>query len=221
MLALTIIFALCTLSTVASLGDIPENSIFAVIFGILTIVFFLKYKRKKQCPKTVEKFKSSPKTSFVNPYVDEDEIDRTGEFKIIEYPGLIKKKDEVVYFATPAKLLETKERVVGYQGGSAGASVRIAKGLTVRTGSSKGTPIRGKVEQFYDGDFIVTNKRVLFISSEKSFDIPIQKITAIQPIYSDAFSITYGSNTKNLVFTEDRLKLIYNVTTSVIEVYNE
>ena len=97
-------------------------------------------------------------------------------FPVIDYPGFFPQPHEVVLYAAPAATFKDKEKVVGYTGRSAGASVRVAKGLTVRTGSSGGTPIRDTIRSYCVGDLIVTNKRVVFIGKDDSFDFSISKV---------------------------------------------
>ena len=44
--------------------------------------------------------------------------------------------DEILIYATPAATFKDKEQIVGYTGKSAGVSVRVAKGVTVRSGGT-------------------------------------------------------------------------------------
>ena len=66
-------------------------------------------------------------------------------------------------------------------GRSVGMSVRVMKGVSVRTGASKGTPVETDVlTPRGSGTFAVSTKHVFF-SGERSFRIPLNKIVSVQP----------------------------------------
>lgn len=85
---------------------------------------------------------------------------------------------ETCHYQVPANVLIYKNQVTGYTGGSAGVSVRVAKGVTLRSGSSRGKPIREDVPYTYPGVFTMTNQRFI-MSGEKAFEHPISKLTAL------------------------------------------
>lgn len=63
---------------------------------------------------------------------------------------------------------------------SVGLSVRVAKGVSVRTGRwLKAEPIEKIVSP---GSLVVTNKRVLFVGTANSFALPLDSVISIQPI---------------------------------------
>jgi hypothetical protein len=73
--------------------------------------------------------------------------------------------------------MRTKREVVGR---SAGASVRVMKGVSVRTGASRGTPVETDVlTPRGSGSFAVSTKHVFF-QGERSFRIPMAKIVSVQ-----------------------------------------
>ena len=77
--------------------------------------------------------------------------------------------------------MRTKREVVGR---SAGVSVRVMKGVSVRTGASKGTPVENDVlTQRGTGTFAVSTKHV-FSHGERSFRIPLGKIVSVQGLQS-------------------------------------
>lgn len=224
LLLLTVFLVLCTLFSACGIffeDDPLIWTITTIIFAFFTYKSYSKYKSKYLAKREeVQRGQSNSSTTqidkSVNPYVDVEELEATGQIHPIEYPELILKKEEAVYFATPAKTFTSKEKVVGYEGGSVGGSVRVAKGLTIRTSSSKGSPVRKNVYKFCDGDYVVTNKRVVFLGTEDSFEIPLEKITSIKLIATDAFSIISGTKIKNVLFDESQIKAAYNVTTTLI-----
>ena len=75
--------------------------------------------------------------------------------------------------------MRTKREVVGR---SAGVSVRVMKGVSVRTGASKGTPVETDVlSPRGNGTFAVSTKHVFF-HGERSFRIPLGKIVSVQGV---------------------------------------
>ena len=73
--------------------------------------------------------------------------------------------------------MRTKREVVGR---SAGASVRVMKGVSVRTGASRGTPVETDVlTPRGSGTFAISTKHVFF-QGERSFRIPMAKIVSFQ-----------------------------------------
>ena len=73
--------------------------------------------------------------------------------------------------------MRTKREVVGR---SAGTSVRVMKGVSVRTGASRGTPVETDVlTPRGSGTFAISTKHVFF-QGERSFRIPMAKIVSVQ-----------------------------------------
>lgn len=100
-------------------------------------------------------------------------------------------KGEICHYESPATRIESKKRVVGYQGRSSGVSVRIAKGVTVRTGSFRGHPITQEYEIEHNGTLTITNKRLIFVSRTKGFTAPIQNIVGLEG-YSNGIGIQHN-----------------------------
>lgn len=134
----------------------------------------------------------------INPYVDITPYELKVGFPVVKYNGFFPQADEIIIYAVPCATFKDKEQVVGYTGKSAGASVRVAKGLTVRTGSSGGQPIRDMVRKHSVGDLIITNKRVVFIGKDDNFDFSVNKISAIKPLSKETFLIQSGRSSKNI-----------------------
>ena len=73
--------------------------------------------------------------------------------------------------------MRTKREI---HGRSAGSSVRVMKGMSVRVGASKGTPVESDVlTDRGPGTFAISTKHVFF-HGERSFRIPLAKIVSAQ-----------------------------------------
>lgn len=137
-----------------------------------------------------------------DPYVDVTPYELGIGFPIVRYPGFFTQPDECIIFAAPAQTFKDKNQVVGYTGRSGGASFRVAKGVTIRTGSSGGRPIRGTVRDRSFGDLIITNKRVSFIGKDDSFEYPMDKLSAIKILDRQSFVLQSGRASKNVAMDE-------------------
>lgn len=120
-----------------------------------------------------------------------------GTLPIVVTTSLILQVDEKCHYSRSATKVVTKNKVVGYTGGSSGLSIRIAKGMSYRIGASKGAPIRRNVQETYPGTLSITNKRIIFTASKSSFDKKISTLSAIVP-YKNGFDLQFGSQTYSL-----------------------
>lgn len=157
----------------------------------------------------------------VNPYVDITPYELQVGFPIVKYSGFFPQAGEVIVYAVPSATFKDQEKIVAYAGRSSGASVRVAKGLTVRTGSSRGNPIRNTVRKHNSGDLIVTNKRIVFIGKDDSFDFPIDKISATKPLTLDSFVLQSGSSSKNIYVNSKALVYAMGFINYVTTSYNQ
>lgn len=117
-------------------------------------------------------------------------------------PGdILLHRGEICHYRNHASLVKIKNRVVGYTGGSQGVSVRIAKGLTYRVGSSKASPIRKDVRETIPGILGITSQRVIFSASQGAFDKKISTLSAITPS-SDRITLQFGTQNYSLLTQE-------------------
>lgn len=133
-----------------------------------------------------------------NPYADITPYEINVGMPIIHYSGFFTQPGECIIYAAPAQTFKDKNQVVGYTGKSAGVSFRVAKGVSIRTGSSGGKPIRGTVRDHNYGDLIITNKRVVFVGKDDSFDFSIEKVSAVKILDKQSFVLQSGRTAKNI-----------------------
>lgn len=154
-----------------------------------------------------------------NPYTDVLPFELNIRYPKINYDGFFPQKGEAIIYAALAIEFEDKEKVVGYTGKSSGASVRVAKGLTLHTGGRGGKAIRENVRETTSGDYILTNKRVIFIANNKGFEYKLDKITAVKPTGSNTLYIQAGKTIKNILFDENCFLYALSLTQFAIEQY--
>ncbi|GAA0076219.1 hypothetical protein UT300005_05970 [Clostridium sp. CTA-5] len=126
--------------------------------------------------------------------------------------NIILKQNEICHYCDNALLRKIKNKVVGYSGGGAGMSFRIAKGITYRSSGSKRIPIRKNIAEDYIGILNITNKRVIFIG-EKGFSHNINTLVSVIP-YSDAIEMQFGS--KNYIIMTNNGNYIYQIIQRLI-----
>ena len=103
-----------------------------------------------------------------------------GELPVVNASGLSLQKNEQVHWVQSSSMLEEKTKRQ-YIGGSRGVSVRIAKGVSFRTGG-----FRGHVETSQEivpvsaGELIITNKRIVFRGDRKNFTSTWAKIIDLE-----------------------------------------
>lgn len=127
--------------------------------------------------------------------------------------NLLLTNGELCHYSSTAYHIKTKNVVVGYQGGHVGGSIRVAKGMSLRIGSSKGAPIRGDIEQKTPGLLSITNKRIVFSANTGAFDKPLSSLSSITP-YSNGIAFQFGS-TQYPLETKDS-EYIYKIIARII-----
>ena len=152
----------------------------------------------------------------VNPYTDITSYELGIAFPIVSYMGFHPQPSEVLIYAAPACTFKDKEQVVGYTGKSAGVSVRVAKGMSVRTGSSGGRPIRDDVRKFNVGDLLITNQRILFVGKDDTFDFKVEKISTVKLLDRSSFVIQSGKSFKNIGLDPAIIAYAYGLINYVI-----
>ena len=149
-----------------------------IVIGGFGVLFFTGVIRKAEQTKRIK-----------GVYLTRDQIERLEqktELPILDTPVFLN-YGEVAVYHSQATRQETKNRVIGRTGSYGGGTVRIAKGLSIHTGGNSSRPIYGDVSMQYPGEFIITNERVIFLSSPKGFELKHQNITAATA-YKDGFA---------------------------------
>lgn len=113
--------------------------------------------------------------------------------------SVILKPNEICYYQHTADVLIVKNETVGHTSGTRGISVRVAKGVTLHGGGSRGRAIKQDVTYKFPGFFTMTSQRIL-MTGEKGFDYPVEKLTALTE-YTDGVGLQFGS--KNFILAMD------------------
>lgn len=88
------------------------------------------------------------------------------------------KKGEICHFSCDADLFEME--TLRYSTGSGSARIRVAKGLSINTGSTRAYHTEKKLSKTATGELSLTNQRVIFSGDAKSFEVPIGKVISAE-----------------------------------------
>lgn len=152
-----------------------------------------------------------------NPYSDVLPVELDIELPKTNYDGFFPQKGEAIIYAAPVQVFTDKEKLVGYTGNSAGASVRVTKGVTLHTGGRSGKAVRENVRDYVSGDYIITNKRLIFISNTSGFEYKLDKITAVKIMSKEELYIQAGKTIKNILVNEHLMNYVLGFTNFAIE----
>lgn len=137
----------------------------------------------------------------------------TDSLPIILTSNVLLSNGEICHYCGPATFVKTKNVVVGYSGGSRGSSIRIAKGMSVKVGAHKASPIRGDVQEKTDGVLSITNKRVVFSGNKGAFDKKISTLSAITPYKN---GIAFQFNDKQYPLETKEPEYVYEILARII-----
>jgi len=103
-------------------------------------------------------------------------------------PAIMLKNGEACYGQWAANIC-TMHKYTQYVGGSSGVSFRVARGVYIRSSAFRGRPISTQqMQSDGSGTLYITNKRLLFIASAKTVEIPFGKIASTEP-YTDGMRV--------------------------------
>lgn len=125
-----------------------------------------------------------------NPYVDITPYELGITFPFVYYTGFHPDNDEILIYAAPGVTFKSGEQIVNYTGNSAGVSIK--------TGGTGSRTVRDTVRQANIGDLIITNKRIMFIGKDDSFEFQVSTISIVKFLDSNSFVIQSGCSSKNV-----------------------
>lgn len=145
-------------------------------------------------------------------------FDMTSIYPIVS-SNLILRPEESCWLVEPIQVGHTKEVTAGYADGSAGISVRVAKGVTLHTAARRGVPIKRTITEKFKGTLYITNKRIVCVSSKYGFESPLSSLVHVQE-YRNALEFLIGSKS-HLLYMKEPLyvnEVLHNVLNGRLEV---
>lgn len=173
-----------------------------ILFTILTIILFVSSSKASKMKKVQKEYKLAQN----RPLMEDTDLMliEQGHLPVVTETPAILKEGETAHYYAPATRSVTKTKVIGHTGGGAGVSVRVAKGVTLRTGSGASQSIRGNVTDKYTGAVVLTNQRLIFLHSQAGFECKLTSITAITPM-SNSIMIQVSSKSYQLLVARNDL----------------
>lgn len=109
---------------------------------------------------------------------------------------LLLKKNEHPILELENITLQEPRAVRVSRGGYGGTSIRIAKGITLHTGGTRGrSESHDEIRNIDNGKLLITNKRIMFLGSNRTTNIDINKIVSIED-YLDGIKIQRSNKQK-------------------------
>lgn len=104
-----------------------------------------------------------------------------GGLPVLTEVPVILAEGEVAHFSAPARRYITKKKAIGRTGSGGGISVRVAKGVSLRSGGGASQTVYDDVTDSFGGLVTLTNRRIVFTAVQNSFDCKLASISAIAP----------------------------------------
>lgn len=142
---------------------------------------------------------------------EEIELINEGKLPTIKATNLNLSNEETCCYIDSAYTFKDKTITTGYKGTHNGVSIKIAKGLSYRTGGGNSKAIRQTQRTTYNGILYITTKRVIFTSQNESFDKTFDKITSIHET-KKGLIIQIGSHTYSIITkTHSEFIKVFNI----------
>ncbi len=138
---------------------------------------------------------------------------RQGRYLPIIQCSIILHKEELCHLVCNAERYEVKERTMGYSSGYGGVSFRVAKGVSLHTGRSRGRSIKGNVSYKYSGNLYITNKRIIFTGSNKNFSIDVSKLLEYK-LYKDG--VMFNTNRMSYTVLVENIEYVGAILQGII-----
>lgn len=149
----------------------------ALIFSALAAVFF--WKGAKAGARKKEQRRAEADKAYMEDH-ELQQIEAGVLPSLVDVPVILG-EGEVGHFCAPARRYITKKKSIGRTGSGGGVSVRVAKGVSLRTGGGASQTVYDDVTDVFGGLVILTNRRIVFMSKQNGFDCKLSSISAIAP----------------------------------------
>lgn len=170
--------------------------VIAAIFAVLAVLCFWR-GGKASARKKAERQKAN------EAYMTEQELQQiqAGGLPVLSSVPVILGEGEVGHFCAPARRYITKKKAVGRTGSGGGVSVRVAKGVSLRSGGGASQTVYDDVTDAFGGLVILTNRRIVFMANQNGFECKLSAISAIAP-EGDLLMIQAGSTAYRLAVAQ-------------------
>lgn len=170
--------------------------VIALLFVVLAALLFW------QGAKVSARRKAKRQTDAVSFMTDQElQQIQAGVLPELASVPVVLSEGEVAHFYAPARRYITKTKAVGRTGSGGGVSVRVAKGVSVRTGGGASQTVYDDVTDSFGGVVVLTNRRIVFLAKQNGFDCKLSAISAILP-EGDGLMIQAGAKNYRLAVVQ-------------------
>lgn len=124
-----------------------------------------------------------------------------GVLPVVSGVPVVLVEGEAAHYFAPARRYITKTKAIGRTGSGGGVSVRVAKGVSLRTGGGASQTVYDDVTDSFPGQIVLTDLRIVFLASQNGFDCKLNAISAITP-EGDRIMIQAGSKSYRLTVAQ-------------------
>ena len=163
----------------------------AAIFFVLAVLCFWRGSKASARKKSEQENRNET-------YMSDQDLQQiqAGGLPVLSSVPVILEEGEQAHFFAPARRYITKKKAVGRTGSGGGISVRVAKGVSVRSGGGASQTVYDDVTDAFAGRLILTNRRIVFLAEQNGFECKLSAISAIAPeggrLLIQAGSKSYG-----------------------------
>lgn len=172
--------ALAIIAVLAFIGSMKDGSTEAVPVVLMLLVAAVVLV--VTAIKTIQNPPPAPTPEARGIHLSQEALDAFttyGTLPQVENSPVILADGEQAVYACRAQRVETKNRRLGTAGSGAGASIRVAKGVSIRTGGTGSKSVYGDVEMVHAGEFVVTTARIVFVANSRAFEEKLSNISAV------------------------------------------
>lgn len=190
-------FALCVIALIKGAGKYSfEDNVVMIALAIIPVIIFygLFFKNIVKAKKKVE--------------IENEKIrNLQNGLPILNVPSLCL-GDAKVHYYEAAELLNTENKLIGLNNQSKGTMQKsLVNGeifdLHVTKSSGTSQAVYDDVTSTYNGEFAITDKNIIFINSQKGFEIKMDDLAFAQA-YSDRISLQSGKDTYQILLGEPK-----------------
>ena len=120
---------------------------------------------------------------------------------IVPSPGLVLAHGEICHLAERVKVGRLKTVRTGTVTSHSGGGIRVAKGFSIRSGTSVSRSILKDVLDTTPGTLYVSNRRIVAASPKYNFDKPLSALSSYT-MYTDGFALQFGKETFTVLVKE-------------------
>ncbi len=178
--------ALVMMAVLALIGGLSEGqNDFGTVLGGAALLIVIAGCLVLSEVKAIKNPPAPPTLAEQGIYVPQEALDAFLTREILptvqNTPVMLSPGETAVYYCEAVRV-ETKNRMIGKTGAGGSTSIRVAKGVRLRTGGGGSQNVYGDIEMTAQGQFVATTERIIFVAGNKAFTENLSNISAISTV---------------------------------------